>query len=91
MNVSGVDGTAALCVDVLAGDPAAFLAGQEDHDGSHVLVGIADSGSGGLPLERSSSIAGHYLSKFPFVDSIEGFVDTTNELMQVFAQEVHRH
>ena len=49
------------------------------------------SGSGGVPLERSSAIAGHYLSKFPFVDSIEGFVDTTNELMQVFAQEVHRH
>ena len=49
------------------------------------------AGSGGLPLERSAAISGHYLARFPAVQSAEAFVDCIDELMLIFAQEVRRH
>lgn len=47
--------------------------------------------SGGLPLERSAAISGHYLTKVPEMTDIETFLHCIDEMEIVFAQEVFRH
>lgn len=53
------------------------------------LFKVADSG--GLPIERSAAICGHYLTTFPAVTTPEGFLASINEMMLAFAQEIQRH